>query len=322
VALADLAPLVPVLDLRSFDRVSRYEITRQGIGRGIRAGVGRDDISPALVHLTGRPVPQNVAFSLSEWTADYDAIGLLDCVMLTVSEERRHLVEHSAELAPFILKRPAEGVYALDREREAQWSSVLRRIGISVLPGIAGRTNAPAASGPGSRIGELLAGRSPGSVALFALTGDRSDSRSVARSRSENRERELIKQLEQAQLPDSGKEELALRIKRKLVVLPEQIRSGAVRPERREAKGLDYVGKVRIIEEAIQSVGIHLEVILRGKNGRPERLLMRPHNLDKRGTELVLVGTTMPDDTVVRIEVGKIGLVRKLRGSLFHGSTR
>ncbi|TVQ98833.1 MAG: hypothetical protein EA403_13735 [Spirochaetaceae bacterium] len=311
----------PLFTLRSCDRVCRCELTREGVARAIRAGIAAAEIAPALEELTGRPLPQNVAFSLQRWTADHEAISLTDCVLLTVSEERRTLLEHARELAPFILARPAPGVFALDRTRESEWMTALRRLGIAVLPRVAGRvTGSGKAQAPGARHGRnRLGSANPGTA-----TGDNPWVERLRNATTAppppgaalNREKEILAALDDADITDAGKEELALRIRRKLILLPEQVRPGAVRAERREAKGLDYVGKVRIIESALRTPGEKLEVIQRGRDGRPVRFLLSPSTLDRRGGEMVLVGEEITNGEVVRISVGKIALVRALRGWL------
>jgi hypothetical protein len=40
-------------------------------------------------------------------------------------------------------------------------------------------------------------------------------------------------------------------------------------------------------------------------------------DLQKSGTQLILVGFTVPDEREVRIPVSKMVLVRKLKGTLF-----
>ena len=306
-----IIPLAPLFTLRSCDRVCRCELTREGVARAIRAGIAPPEIAPALEALTGRPLPQNVAFSLQRWTADHEAISLTDCVLLTVSEERRTLLEHARELAPFILAQPAPGVFALDRTRESEWMTALRRLGIAVLPRVTGRD-----VGTRQRRSRLGSAHSKDAVAanrwkerLHGATAAPPPSGAAA-----HREEELLASLDEADITDAGKEEMALRIRRKLILLPEQVRPGAVRAERREAKGLDYVGKVRIIESALRTPGEKLEVIQRGRDGRPVRFLLSPATLERRGAEMVLVGEEITNGEVVRISVGKIALVRALRG--------
>ena len=306
-------PLAPLFTLRSCDRVCRCELTREGVARAIRAGIAPPEIAPALESLTGRPLPQNVAFSLQRWTADHEAISLTDCVLLTVSEERRTILEHARELAPFILAQPAPGVFALDRTRESEWMTALRRLGIAVLPRVVGRDagSRHRRNRLGSAHSKDVVGATRWKERLHSATAAPPPPEAAVR-----REEELLASLDDADITDAGKEELALRIRRKLILLPEQVRPGAIRSERREAKGLDYVGKVRIIESALRTPGEKLEVIQRGRDGRPLRFLLSPSTLERRGGEMVLVGEEITNGEVVRISVGKIALVRALRGWL------
>lgn len=87
--------------------------------------------------------------------------------------------------------------------------------------------------------------------------------------------------------------------------------------EKNEAKGLDYTGKVRLIERALSESNALLELVERTRGGSPRRVLMKPEDLRKTGTDLLLLGRSLPEEEMVTVTVRRISLVRKLKSSLY-----
>ena len=72
---------------------------------------------------------------------------------------------------------------------------------------------------------------------------------------------ELRACLEASSRRDDERKEIADRIERRLVITERQIAQSDPHPERLEAGGLDYLGKVRVVERALRASGDRLEVL-------------------------------------------------------------
>ncbi|MFP4374557.1 MAG: hypothetical protein ACLFPO_09500, partial [Spirochaetaceae bacterium] len=138
----------------------------------------------------------------------------------------------------------------------------------------------------------------------------------VAGARASRREA-LLAAADAAPLGDDQRREVRRRIERKLIVVPDQITRAVVPRDVPEARGLDYVGKVRLIEQAVSRGTDYLEIVERGSGGGPRRLFIRPIRLDRRSSSLLLHGETVGEGREVSVRVDKIGLVRVVRGTLF-----
>jgi hypothetical protein len=110
---------------------------------------------------------------------------------------------------------------------------------------------------------------------------------------------------------------MVARIRKKLILFPEQVRRGMAPREKNEARGIDYSGKVRLIEQALHSGTELLEIIERTTIGDPEKRLIKPEGLDQKSTDLELIGVELPSGREHRIRVRKIALLKKLKGSLY-----
>jgi hypothetical protein len=115
--------------------------------------------------------------------------------------------------------------------------------------------------------------------------------------------------------------ELADRIERRLILTPRQLALAEVRPERLEATGLDYLGKVQIVQRALRSPGDRLELLYRLPGAEPTRVLVRPVRLEKTEKGLVLEAEDLNSGEPVRVSLGAASSVRRMRASLFGEDT-
>jgi len=127
---------------------------------------------------------------------------------------------------------------------------------------------------------------------------------------------DLRAKLETKPFTKEQKDELSARINRRLILDESQLVAAAVRYEKLEARGLDYVGKVRLVEQAL-SQGALIELFWRGPKGEPNRAIARPLALEKSGTELMIRGAYYPEGEFFSLPIGKISLLRRLKRSIF-----
>ena len=106
-----------------------------------------------------------------------------------------------------------------------------------------------------------------------------------------------------------------MRIERGLILFPEQIRGEIVPQFGIEVRGLDYLGKIRMIEQAI-SGGDMLEVIMRSGSGTPQRVMVRPREVVESGSDLMLRAVQQPEERAIKIRIRRISLLRRLSGTL------
>jgi hypothetical protein len=115
--------------------------------------------------------------------------------------------------------------------------------------------------------------------------------------------------------------ELSDRIERRLILTPRQLLRADVKPEHLEAAGLDYLGKVRIVERALRGPGNRLEILYRLPGAEPVRVLARPVRLEKAEKGLVLEAEDLGTGSPLRIPLGAMSSVRMMRASLFGDDT-
>ena len=353
-------PVALTCQIRSFDLVCSYELNRDSFKNYLNLGYRADELLESLKHATQNSLPQNVLVTLRTWQQEFEALTLYEGIVLTVIEKKRELLEHL--LKPYISRKLAGGVYLLDSKEEKQWRGLLVRSGFEYVPQvkrISGRgedhpVEKPLLESVGPLSGDLFpvwdyepggvkqgsAGRKHGSdEAAYGSSGAAYDSSGAAygssgaaygsagdeRAADEIRSGLLV-ELESVsdRFSPQQLDEVRRRIEGRLILLKDLVRPIAGQGEMNEAKGLDYLGKVRLIEQAIKERSA-LEIIERTLSGRPRKLEMKPLRIEKTRaqsptrSDLVLVGRVIPTGEEMGIKVSKMGLVRRIPSSLLGG---
>lgn len=291
------------------DRYPHFELTKESVAERHEEGGSAEKIASRLARLAAT-VPQNVRVSLEAWSTEFESIQLARGVVLTVSPERRALIEHAESVKRLVRRVLAPGIYLLDEADVEELTEALHASGIEVPPRL------PPARTPATQLPPLAERSGTGAALKIMGQAPRGD-RKVG-SNADSVHTELRGHLDRLTLPNEQRRELEARIARKLILFPEQLRPGAVRDRKSEAKGLDYVGKVRLIEQAIRSNGDFLEVVVRQPDGSPRKLLVQPRKLEARSDQLFLTAGELPSDAEISIPVSKISVVRALRGTLYN----
>jgi hypothetical protein len=292
--------------LRRHDLVGTYEITRESIAMADQRGFPIQELPGMLAELATRELPQSLAFNLDSWLSERARLSLTFAAVLTVDQNRRAFLDGNEAFNDYVLSTPAPGVYLLDPRREQEWRRLLADLGFPHLPRnrSAGNQYAqwakPQSTGSSSRLRRLL-----------ATAGD---TRRRDRGLKSNT-KTLLKELDDRGLPPDVAKEMALRIEKKLILFSKQLTFDIGSRDRQEARGLDYVGKVRVIEQALREGDETLEVVVKRSSGEPVQMRLRPEELQKRGSRLLLKALNSEGEEV-SLPVEKISLVRRLRGFL------
>lgn len=344
IGFPDAIALARFLDVRDAGQTTRFELSRESAVRGFDLGLDTEGMLSILERLSRLSIAQNVHWSLREWKDRYASVAIFRGTVLVVAEDRRYLVETEA-VARLVARVLAPGVYLLSVSDESEAVRALAKAGVDIvaLPPVhtpPERGGADTRFSPFPSLGQMRRAAEPvlqveertahesepqpappaaspdaaeiGEAKAVAETGE---GKTAAMS-VEDRLSALRSTLERKGLPKDQRDELALRIDRRVVLTPTQLVGAAVRYEKLEAKGLDYVGKVRVAEQAI-AAGSLVEIFWRGSKGEPNRALGAPAALEKSSGEVELVLDTAPRGERIRIAVGKISLLRRIKRSIF-----
>jgi len=307
-SLAELLPLVSFMTVASVQTVGNYEINRKSCATAFDQGATAESILMLLEKHSPSPLPGNLLFSVRDWFSGYTALSLYHGYVLKVDDSRRILFEKNEELSRLVRKTLAPGVYLLDMDSPEELQDAASRAGLDFIPSVAmGTPRTDPAPLPPLRFSANTASGASTKDLPAASTGEDAEIRSA-----------LIYELEKMKPEKEQKEALLSRIHRKIIVSPDQLDPDSVRPEKLEARGVDFLGKVRIAEQASAS-GSLLEI---QPDSGSRTLLGKPLSMEKKRGDVLVKLANEVDGSIETVSLSRAVLVRRIRGSIFSEPTQ
>ncbi|GHV75406.1 helicase [Spirochaetia bacterium] len=305
VLFEDAMELASCCLVRETGAAVRFELTRESVVRGFDRGMTADAILSLLDRLSLNQVDQNLRWTVKDWETRYAGVSLYQGLVLTLAEDRRYLAE-AEPVASLVTRTVAPGVYLLSSHEKAGVVRALHKAGIDIIaqplptrkPFFAERHS------PYPPLGRALPHPFPEAL----------PSRNM--EKAEQYKERFRRALEKLSLSKGERDELAARIERRLILNESQLAGVSVRYEKLEARGLDYMGKTAIAKQAIAAKQL-IEIMWSNPDGAMIRAVGTPEVLEKSGGETLLVLTPIPPGDVIRLPLGKIGLIRRIKQSIF-----
>ena len=307
-----------VMQLKSFTAYPQFELTRTSYLHG-RSRFDFNTIQQRLNELSATPLPQNIRFSLESWESHYTSVVMIEGITLSLADHWDHMVRNHPDFAGYILRDFGNGIYVMDASHRKNWQALLQDIGIIPLPPIESKASSQKDTSTSATAQQFPSLPTPSSEELSRVNSFYSSGPPKGTSDADQKViQELQSELEHLSNANSNqKKELATQIEKKLFLFPSQLHHTQISPSVNEARGINYSGKVRIIQQALQSEWDLLEIVERTASGKPLRHLIRPQELQKSGNDLLLRGKKLPTNEELEVWVQKIGYIKKWKGSLF-----
>ena len=319
ISFADALSLASFSLVRETGAAVRFELTRESVVRGFALGLDADGMIALLDRLSANQVGQNFRWTVKDWEARYSRVSLYQGITLVLAEDGRYLVE-AEPVASLISRTLAPGVYLLSAEDRGGAIQALRRAGIDIIaspPRTAGVRHGDRLSPyPSLDQPPRLPGDGFSPPPCSDSETDRAESPPPDPFLAERYKERFRSALEKLSLARAEREELSARIERRLILSESQLAAVSVRNEKMEARGLDYVGKTSIAKQAIASKQL-IEIVWSGQQGEVNRAIGLPNALQKSGGETLLVLNPVPSGEPISLPLGKIGLLRRVKQSIF-----
>ena len=309
--LSRLLPLAGCMEVRDIQTAGQFSITRRSCSTAFDQGETAKTVLSLLKANSAQALPGNLVFSIEDWYRNYASVSLYHGYVLRVDEGRRAMFEKSEFLAPLIRNILAPGVYLLGVGSMEEFQDAVGKAGLDFMPSV-GMTPVRHEF---SRLPPLRIGGGASALAQDAPV-DRRESRDSGSQRSWSRlADDLRSRLAELKLPQDLNEALLLRIDRRIILNPSQLDPESVRIEKVEAKGMDFLGKVRIAEHALAS-GSLLEIKMEEKDDA-QVFLGRPLSTEKKRGDVAISLAIEPSGELVTLSLSRAALVRRIRASIF-----
>ncbi len=298
VSLEMMLPLVRSMNIVSYDTVCRFEITRVSCMRSFDKGETNESLLSRLEKASGKPLSQNLIFSINEWYETYNSASLYHGYILKVSPEKIVHIENSAILASRIRKILAPGIYLLDFETKEELLSAVEKSALDFIGNVK--------QGEKEEVVIPFINAQKKAALSFDFTPKKAEIDKVGLGHIKKMKEELEKQ----DLPKEQKEGLLERIQRKLIISPKQLIGETVRHEKTEASGIDFMGKIQVVEQAISSSNM-IEI-----TSANNVYTGRPLKVEKRDGDASIT-LVQEDTTTVTLLIGQARNVKRFRQPLF-----
>jgi hypothetical protein len=305
ISYADANSLAAVLNIREAGAVVRFELDRESAVRSFDKGIHAQEIIDLLKRLSGGRVDESLVWNLKDWEKRHGEVTLKKGIVLSLSQDKLYLAQ-TVPLAKMIEETLAPGLYLLNENAMEDAADALHSAGIDII-GRKREKSKSASSGnnfppPSFRV-------APGKIPAVKDAAFKTE-------RAATLTANFHAILKKMPLGEPERAELSARIDRRMVLCENQLKEANLRYEKLEARHMDYAGKQNIAKQAISQQSPVEIVFSRGK--KDERIFGIPKTLEKEGGEHILVIVPAGKEDVMRISLGKISLLRRIKKSIFE----
>lgn len=318
-------PLVKFADIVKFDTVAQFEINKDSVIRALDSGTDSESIIEFLQESSDLKLPEPLEISLKEWEDAYKSISIYKGFVIKLDGKSAALAEQNSHLKQHIFERLAPGIFLLDCADEAKVERLLKRCGIEN----AGKIKTAEHKNAESHFSEIgnsrsLFGESASAKKIASKKSDENvdEKKSVKNSskkanensekkKSEEKEsflQNIFKSIDALELSDEQKDTLRDMAASKMIVNSAQLRAPTIPVEKKSARGMDYQGKVRIIEQALRNK----ERILFRLSKGAELKVGNPVGIDKTKFQDGVYLNLIVDGEEKEYSVGRFEFVQRL----------
>ncbi|MCR4789994.1 MAG: hypothetical protein K5839_02820 [Treponemataceae bacterium] len=296
--------LLDALEFVSFDSVLKLEFTKKSCMQYFDLKNTPQMLLQLFDSNSAHQLPQSLTFSISDWFEQYQSARIYHGFVLKVAENKKILIEKNTELSSHIKETLGPGIYLLDYENSDSLNSSIEKSQLDFIGNISLNRNSKNAGLPFKKIQE--------NPDLIFAAGQ------VEKARPEKPETgEFFAKLNEylAELDASKEQKLGLmeRINRKIIISPSQLRPESVRLEKSEAYGMDYAGKIHIVEKAIENHSL-LEIAFDEKynpNGI-KSMTVKPLSITRESSDTFVEAKVEPDGHTEKLSLGSARSVKRL----------
>ena len=311
-SLTELIPLVSFMDVTSSSTVTEFEVTRKSVSRAFDKNSTPSDIYELLSCYSAYEIPQSLQMNIEEWYSSYSSAILYKGYVLKVNEKSARVVENSPGIAPYIQAKLADGIYVMNIPLDDDAEKFIRSCGLDFM----GTVRTPKRTDDAIDFPVLRSGRNV--LAGRFVTEEQMDCGAEKTEDGAKIKEGFYKKLDELELTEQQRECLAMRIERNVIVTEEQLKPETVRLEILEIDGMNYAGKLRLIENTIDS-GDSIELTIPADND-PSRLLVylgKPLMISKHTNDALVRMQLEPDNEIRFFSVSRANKVKIIRTSVF-----
>ena len=300
--LEDLAQLMTFLQIKKFGVVCEFEITKKSVSFAFDQKFSPQQIYDLLSTYLNYEIPQNIKVSIEDWYSSYSSAMLYKGFVLKVSDSNISVVLNNPRVRKFISEELAPGVYFLDLPLNTDIKMFLAENGIDFM----GKVRKPYEENEFLPFPPFMPGKKLSCV-------EESKDVNIPLKKGANLLNNLKHSLEQMDLNKNQKQSLLYKIEKRLILSEHHLSVTSVRTEIMEVDGMDYAGKIHMIDAAVKNQDL-LELKMPNANGSDYfTIIGLPLNLSKQTSDAVVQIKVQPLNQIENFIVSRISHLRRLK---------
>lgn len=307
VNLNSILEIIEFMELSRFDTILQMEITKKSCIKSFDAKENPKSICEKLNKFSSHEIPQNLIVSIEDWYENYLSAQIYFGYVLTVTESKQVLIENNPEISSHIKQILAPGVYLLDFDSKEQVQASIEKSQLDFIGNI-------------KNISSEVSGLPFQKINFKKDLFDKSQIEENPNSQIKDEHlTELKNHLETMDLTKEQYEDLLNRINRKIIISKVQLRKETVKVEKTEAFGMDFSGKIHVIENAISSRNL-IEVTYESSNSPEGKniIIGSPLFLTREVSDTFVDVILEPEKTQKTLSLASAISVKKLRGAILN----
>lgn len=297
--LSDFIKILPFLSILNSGIAVQFEINRKSVFNSFESGFSVKKIVDELEFYMNYSVPESFKINLEEWFDSYSGAKIYKGYVLKLDEKKDIIWKNNPNFLKFTQEIIAPGLYFLNIPVEDENSDVLKILGIKE----AGFVQAGKKENHFPGFKEIPHGEN-----IFARHKPiLEEPWEYFKFEREKLVKSLQDSFSEGDFSEEEKIELSSRILSGIIINSSQIKNGSVRIEVYEAGGMDYSGKIHLINTAISSkFMLEISVPCDDGSGKIQTFFGLPQLLTKAEDSAVVRITTEPEKEERVFSVGRI----------------
>ena len=303
--LKELLPLTDFMLVKKTGVVTEFEITRQSVSEGFDNDINPEIIFERIEKYTYYEIPQNLKINITEWYNSYSSAQLYYGYVLKVADNNISFVEKNPIIQKYIKEKLAEGIYLLNIPAGMDINNFINESSLEFM----GNVKTSLTKSEFSTFPLLRSGHKP-----VILQRQNTASKKTSIADADKILKTLKASLKNLDMDKHVKESLEHRISSRLILSENQLKTAAVRTEILEADGMDFAGKVHLIEASVKDEDL-MELQMPTADGKGEffTVVGKPLSISRQPGEAVMRFQLEPTKDIQNLLVSRITHLRRLR---------
>ena len=308
--LSKLIVLSDFMMIKKCGVVTEFEITRQSAANGFDNGWTPDTIFESLSDYSNYQIPQNLKINITEWYNSYSSAMLYHGYILKVKDSNISLAEKNPNIKKYIKEKLADGIYLLTLPAGSSISDFINESSLEFL----GNVKTSESKSEFMTFPLLRDGHKVGNFARKEnLDSEKAEIKKTSVVEADKLLKKLKSSLSEQEMEKQQKESLLHRISSRLILSENQLKTASIRTEILEADGMNFSGKVHLIEAALKEEDL-MELQMPTADGKDFFTIVgHPVGMSKQPGEAIMRFEVEPTKDIQNLLVSRITHVRRLR---------